>query len=545
LTSGHLWRTACWLLVCDLFPATPTAAQERPRVDLGGAFEVGGEAERYVRALQVAGIVPATMWTIQPFAPSQAQLLRATAPHPWRERFDSARRASSTAPGVHWLCPSTRVIASSSFPFQVDHGPTWVGRGLTADAQAGVSAGWKIIYVQLAPLMYVSQNAGFPLAPNGFTNDERFADARFPGDIDAPQRFGPSAFVRLDAGNSEVSIDTRLVALGFSSAPQRWGPAHEYPLVLGPNAGGFPHVYAGTSKPLDLWLFQAHGRLVYGDLGQSAYTSSVGGLERRVAAGLVFAVTPRGLNGLELGATRFIHRPWPQHFTLELIERPLSATNIGATSNNVSFENQVASVFARWAVPAARAEVYGELYREDFPGRLHEAPSLVEKPDDLAAFTIGFQRVLTANERTMRVLRGELVNGETSHQERGERGFSSPIPPYVHGVVTQGHTLNGLILGSPEAYTGAGWRLVLDEFTPGGRRSVSLERFLRLDWLPTQPQSAPIHPDVLYAVRGEWVRFQRGRELGITVAPALDLNRNMVAGHDVFNLLVALSARRR
>jgi hypothetical protein len=141
-------------------------------------------------------------------------------------------------------------------------------------------------------------------------------------------------------------------------------------------------------------------------------------------------------------------------------------------------------------------------------------------------------------------MRAELVNGETSHQQRLERGFSTPLPPYLHDEEYQGHTLNGLILGSPEAYGGAGWTIGMDEFTRSGRKSVSLQRSLRLDWAPGVPRPAGmVHPDVLYSLRGETTRFAGTRELGLTLIPTLDLNRNLAAGHDVFNITAALSVR--
>ena len=176
---------------------------------------------------------------------------------------------------------------------------------------------------------------------------------------------------------------------------------------------------------------------------------------------MVGTIEPRGAPGLEIGGTRFIHDPWPENgLSLSTLRRPISGgLNLSGIVTNVPAENQVASVFARWALPAAKAEFYGEMYREDYPGHFHGALSLVEKPDDLSAFTLGFQRVLVASDHLFRVVRGEIVNSQVSHQERDTRGFTMPIPPYVHSEETQGHTVDGLIIGSPEAYGGAAWRL--------------------------------------------------------------------------------------
>src|SRR5262249_30186329 len=157
-------------------------------------------------------------------------------------------------------------------------------------------------------------------------------------------------------------------------APAQWGPGREYPLVLGPNAGGFPSVYAGTDEPVNLWLAQIHGRVVYGKLGESPFADTATQIRQRFASGLVGEIVPRGLTGLEIGGTRFIHRPWTGFPHLSVLRRPFEgfvSNNLPGSTINDTLENQVGSVFARWALPAARAEFYGEFYKEDFVGGFH------------------------------------------------------------------------------------------------------------------------------------------------------------------------------
>ena len=526
-------------------------AQSAPRLDLGGAITAGGDEEAYLRVLQIAGLAPLTPWSIQPFSPTQAHALRTLRANPWGARFgglDSSARRQDSAGQARVLRPAVRALMNSAFPFQDGGGPTWAGRGLTGEIQGGVAASWNALSIQLAPLAFAAQNAGFTLAPNGQAGSKQFADARYPNNIDAPQRFGSTTYARLTPGTSTLALDAYDVFVGISSAPQRWGPARDYPLVLGPNAGGFPMVFLGTSAPVDLWLFKLHARVIYGDLGQSAIADTAGGERRRLGSGVVATILPRGTSGLEIGGSRFIHQPWERVPGLHTLLRPFGTVvsdNLPGSTTNLALENQTASVFARWALPSAKAEFYGEMYREDFAGGFHiAASSLVEKPDDYSAFTLGFQHVLRASGAHIRVIRGELVNAETSHQERGQRGFTVPLPIYIHSAETQGHTVDGLILGSPEAYGGAGWRLGLDDFTPSGSRSITLERSLRFDWLPTLPLNGPmVQPDVIYDVRLALLRFDGNREYGFSLVPAVDLNRNLVSGHDVFNLLAEISVR--
>ena len=195
-------------------------------------------------------------------------------------------------------------------------------------------------------------------------------------------------------------------------------------------------------------------------------------------------------------------------------------------------------------LPNAHAEFYAEFYKEDYPGEFHvSASSLVDKPDDYSAYNVGFQRVFSASDHAMRVLHVELVNGEIAQNERGERGFEAPFPPYIHNIEIQGHTYDGLILGSPEAYGGEGFRMGIDTYTPSGRQSIAFERALRFDWLPTDQSDNNVHPDVLYDLRFEIVRFHGGRDYELTLIPAIDLNRNLVANSNVANLTVAVTTR--
>lgn len=518
---------------------TPARAQSYSRLDLGGTVEAEGEADRYLRALQLIGRVPLESWSIAPYSVTESAALAAHAAGPWAARFDTSQRGSPAL-----LRPEARILANSAFPYQDGAGPTWAGRGFTLEGQAGAAWNWRGLHLQLAPIAYFAQNAAFPLADNGRDGDRRLADPRFPDAIDHPQRFGTDAFARLQPGTSTLSVEGFRLLAGFTTAPQRWGPGRAFPLVLNPEAGGFPTAFLGTARALNLWLFHLNGRVVYAKLAQSPYAAAVDSERTRLGSGLVVSVQPRGLEGLELGAARFIHQPWHGWPGRAELLRPLSSgLNLSSYGPNPAFENQVASVFFRAVIAPAGAEFYGELFREDFPGPFHHTYSLVEKPDDYSTFMLGFQRVFARDSLHLRVVHAEIVNGEVSHQERGARGFTQPLPPYIHVSLTQGHTVNGRLLGSAAAYGGAGWRIGYDEFTPRGRMSTWFERTLRFDWLPTRADTMRVHPDVQYSVRWEVMRFRGPRDYTLTVIPTVNLNRNLEPYRDVFNLTAAIRAR--
>jgi hypothetical protein len=188
-------------------------------------------------------------------------------------------------------------------------------------------------------------------------------------------------------------------------------------------------------------------------------------------------------------------------------------------------------------------EVYLEVVREDFT---RDVRAFIVEPDDLIARTLGIRRVLTHSDGRLVTLRGEVVSAELLHSERTDRFGRyaiKPIPLYIHGRVQQGHTQLGQLLASPAAYGGSAWTLGADLYTPRGRWSVDLFRELRQDWLASMPRAGTDIADVVYGARIERMHFGDGYELTTTVAPSINLNRNVVRGNDVFNLNVAVGVR--
>ena len=69
-------------------------------------------------------------------------------------------------------------------------------------------------------------------------------------------------------------------------------------------------MFAGTAAPVDLWAARVQIRALFGRLTQTAYSPQTGFAQVRAASGVVLVLEPRWPKGLELGATRFAHRPW-------------------------------------------------------------------------------------------------------------------------------------------------------------------------------------------------------------------------------------------
>src|SRR5205085_4211458 len=121
--------------------------------------------------------------------------------------------------------------------------------------------------------------------------------------------------------------------------------------------------------PWNLWIGHLQTRLVYGKLSQTPYSSVGTGATHRFMSGLILTFQPGAISGLELGASRFFHSPWPDsgpswsdfRIPIEGFFKSTLATAKSGDDNT----NQLASIYARWVLPHSGFEFYGEFGRED------------------------------------------------------------------------------------------------------------------------------------------------------------------------------------
>jgi hypothetical protein len=522
------------LLAWAAAPVAPLAAQEPAESHLF----VGSEVERYLRVLQLGGGSVSRPWSLRGEAGQERDRARAAAPsHPWSARYDFAGEPPA---GIRLRLLPVEVgsVFNSAFPYGRNDGPVWAGRGTTLTATAGLNLEAGPLALRLAPIVFRAENAAADLFNNGQQGALRYG-AHHPNNIDLPQRFGDGSYARLDAGESYLGLSAVGLTAGVSTAAQQWGPALEQPLVLGRNAGGFPHVFAGTARPLNLGLGRAHGRIVWGVLGQSAYSPVQEGEGRRFATGMVAVFQPRGLAGLELGGTRFFHMVWPEGGPgasewARLFEALFKSGVRGGDDENSRPDNQLASIFARWAVPGSGFEVYGEFAREDHSWNLRD---FLLEPDHNSGYVTGFQKVWTPSAARHWVARGEVMNTRMTHLVH----VRSQGPFYVHTRARQGHTLRGQLLGAPAGYGGDAAHLGVDLYHARGRVTLEWERATHAERLVTTPQGASFERDVTWAVGADVLRHTGRFDVRLGLTAAENVNRHFEG--DAFNLRLALGLR--
>ena len=531
-------------VIGGMLGARPATAAAQARIDDATSVRVAvnDETERYLRALEVRGLTKLEPWSIRAFSPIQLQRLVATdSAHPWRGRL-APSPLTAPGPGVRWelLAPETRLVFNSRFPYGFNDGAVWAGRGLTTAVQGGIGLRYGVLTAVVEPIVFRAENGDFPLAANGRSGRLVFADPRYAGTIDLPQRFGDGAYQRFDPGQSTIRVDYRGAALGISTANQHWGPAIAHPLLLGNNAAGYAHLFVGTSRPVGVGIGSVHGRLVWGRLEQSAYGVLEGRQSRRFSAGAVGVFQPRGAPGLEIGAARFFHILWPEggpelgDFLLPLSGLTEVARARETGGSGIEPDNQLASVFLRWAFPASGFEMYAEYARDD---RNYDARDLIVEPDHDAGYLLGFQKVWRNSPTTLTALRAELLDTRITHLQLSR----AEAPFYVHGSALQGHTQRGQVLGSAGAFGGGAALVAFDRWTPRGRWTVSWTRLMRGERFGTSNLPQPLEADVAHALGVEALWLRRGLDLTAGLTGVHEYNRDFAG--DASNVNLTFGAR--
>ena len=502
----------------------------------------GSALEEYLRMLQTIGSVQRYPWSVRSFSPAEVERFAPSGAHPWRGRY-AFGRDSTLRSSIRMLRPAGRILYNSAVPYGYNDGAVWAGRGVTAAIRVGFSARHGAFSMVVAPEMIGVENRDFAIVDRAVSGDARFADPVYPTMIDLPQRIGEEPYTRLSPGESTLRAELGPLALAASTANQQWGPAWDQPLLLGSNAAGFPHLYLSTSRPLDAFVGDLHGRIVWGVLSQSRYAPEEILTERRFMSGLVMVLQPRGLNGLEIGGSRFFHDSWPQggpgldEFLWPLqafLKERLPETN----PDRNDADNQLASVFARWVLPRGGAEFYGEYAREDHSWNLRD---LALEPDHNSAFLVGMSKAWQMSQERIVSLRAEHLDAQMTHLDQ----VRPQAPLYVHSQQRQGHTHLGQILGASSGYGGGHTRVAVDVYHPRGKWGGGVTRSQRR--VPLTVESMTRGPgeeaDVMYAAEVTGTFFLGRFDLDAAISPVYEFNRNLEG--DVFNLNARLGVRAR
>ena len=357
------------------------------------------------------------------------------------------------------VLPAAAVTQSNSeYPRVQQDGLRWSGRGVSATIQAGAAARFGPVTAAFVPAVALQQNDAFEIIPVQVPGLSRFASFNNVGLIDDPQRFGSSASTWLHPGQSFIRIDAFGAGAGVSTENMRWGPSRRNPILMAATAPGFPHVFVGTSKPLDLRILDLDVEASWGRLAESEYFDTISNNDSRLFAGIVATLTPKH-SGLTLGVARAYLRTIPEGgLSLgEQILGPYRGIRVNP-QDETGGDNQLVSVFLSWT--SSGLEFYGEYARED---HWEDANDLLMQLDHSRGYTVGFEKAFSLHSTDMLRVMGEATNlgNSATFQSRRDGGAF-----YAHSQVRQGYTHKGQILGAPIGPGSDAQYLAVDYITP-------------------------------------------------------------------------------
>ncbi len=550
MKSSQSSGPASSLIVAAFLLALPLRAQVYSGTGNSHEAFVGSETETYLRYLDLTDTTSNAAWSIRPLSPPQLRTLAARiAGTPWEARLSGFEQPSARLK-AGLLSPQVSLRFNTLFPYGSNDGAIWAGRGLTSAAVAGVYANAGPISISLAPMVFRAENSAFPLFPSPLPCG--CGDALYGIIVDHPQRFGSKAYQRLDPGQSTIRVDLLGLSAGVSSANEGWGPSVEYPFLLGNNAPGLPHIFAGTSHPLPVLVGRAQVRVIYGRLDQSNY-SSVGGSKYylsdyepgrlRFASGLIATFQPRGFDGLELGGARFIHSVWPRtgipsSYFKKPLQPFLKVSLPGIEQQVARTDNQLASFFARWAFRPSGVEIYGEYGRDD---SAYDLRDFLQEPDHTRAYSLGLAKVFRKQTSKFDVVRVEIMNFQVPPLTTTTRDEGSI---YWNGLLHQGHTNRGQMLGADIGVGDAAASTIRwDHYTTSGRWAVFYHRDLRAESYDPFLRDSNVSQvaDVLHAVGYERMKFTKRFDITTAVTLMRDMSRNFDGSRTNLNLTFALT----
>ena len=389
--------------------------------------------------------------------------------------------------GMVPLFPQLQLIRNTAIPFSQNHGGLWAGRGWNSRITGGAALKFGRVRVVLAPEIVTSQNDSFPprgdsIVPSPAIPAGRSAFsypwyANGPYSVDLPLRFGTKAIRRLRPGQSSILADAGPVTVGFSTENEWWGPGVDNALVLSNNAPGFPHLLIRNAQPLETRVGSLEFRWLVGGLTNSTFFDTASSRTTRSIAAGAIALRPRGTDNFSVGIARSVigtSTGWGENLSRWLdVFRNTGHPNLGAPYDSTlrpgGYE-QLVSAFARWALPASGAEIYGEWGRLDFPRGLRD---LLTQPNRGQAYTLGLQWTRPVGPPGSQFhLRLENTSLEQSLALRNR--FAGVW--YTSRRVLQGFTNEGEVLGAAVGPGSSGQTLELNYRHPRAFFGVEIGR---------------------------------------------------------------------
>ncbi len=341
-------------------------------------------------------------------------------------------------------------------------------RGVQSFLSAGINARFSILHVHFQPELVTAQNLAFSGFSDTFSSETIAARFFYWNVGDSPERFGNSTYTKSFWGQSSISLRAGAFELGAGTKNIWWGPGQWNSLIFSNNAPGFPYISLNTAKPAKTFFGQFEGQMLIGrlessnqvpiqnDALNSGYFSPLN-LDWRYLNALMLSFSPKWIPGLSFGYARTYQyfnseRPKDIKGWLPVFE-PMAKEKLFTNGNSVIYDDrrqsQQISVFGRYKMKEAKAEVYFQFGRRDHALNWRE---FFLNPEHARAYQVGFIKLANLSgtdvflqirgeithqqESVNRYLRYDLNGGLTWHTHGQVRGFTNYGQPMGVGIGT-------------------------------------------------------------------------------------------------------------
>lgn len=402
---------------------------------------------------------------------------------------------------IQVLNPHANFSYSTNYPDGYNDGAVWEGKGLNSSFNFGFTGKKGVLSFTFAPVVYSAQNKDFDIPSSPTKNEFSYP---FEQRIDWVERYGDASLTKIHPGQSEIRLTYRKFSLGLSSQNFILGPSLAAPILMSNNAGGIPHFDFGTAGPIKTKIGNIDFKMFWGIMDESDYFDDNPDNDQRYITGATVGFQPKGVPGLSLGLNRVLYR---EMFDGDFKPIDLFAS-VWKTIEDPDLPNdnydQMASLMVRWKFKDYGFDAYVEFARNDFPGTFTD---LFEHPERTRGTTLGLIKTFDLTEESL--IRFVFEHTKLNKTKMSVINRAGNPTYYVHGVIDNGYTNLGQIMG---AYIGPGsnaHHLKLQYFTPKGRIGINFDRVRFNDdyFISNFSGNSSFENDIRYRVGLDYLRF--------------------------------------
>lgn len=369
---------------------------------------------------------------------------------------------------------------NTASPYGFNDESLWQGKGYNTSLSAGIMGqafGFRFIF---KPRLNFMQNLPFEYIKPNYSDDIYEGKAKVFGDyslpfIDAPQRFGSSAFATFSLNDTYICYQFYNFILGFGNTNIILGPAYLNPIIHSNNAETYPKVDFGLNKtPIKLFsksLGYLESHYWVGKLKESKYFDNNSSNDNNIISAFNISYSPEIFPGLTLGYSRTMLSSATSinPYTLFKVLVPFMQTQAGYDESD-----QRAAIYFDYLIPSGGIDLYLEWAKNDYNVGL---ANIIRYPFHTQAISTGFKKAVNFSNN----LFGELIF-EISYlgssmdyvffYDWGGIGNSF----YTHHYIKQGYTNKGQLLGAALGSGGNSQYLEFKLYYPKGTTSFYFTR---------------------------------------------------------------------